>query len=239
MKKIFYFLCAAIFVLSIYSCEKDNYAGPDAGIQGQIVDAAGNPLQLDQGQGGMKIKMEELSWITQHGGQAITPTYLAVKQDGSYMNTKIFSGTYKMTPIEGPFYPYDIAGDTVEISGTVSKSFTVIPYQTVEWVTEPFINVDGFIQATIRYTSNTKVGVAAPAPFKFRLFISTTQYAGAAAFDAILTADEANVTSNPITIVSKAKVVYPGRTYYVRGGVSSNDAFKKYNYTTIKTVLLP
>jgi len=136
IKKIIYFLSAAIFVLSINSCEKDNYAGPDASIEGQILDHNGNPLQLDQGQGSMKIKMEELSWITEKGGQAITPTYLAVKQDGSYMNSKIFSGKYKMTPIEGAFYPYNIEGDTVDISGSVSKSFTVTPYQTVEWVTE-------------------------------------------------------------------------------------------------------
>ncbi|MHC1705731.1 MAG: DUF3823 domain-containing protein [Tenuifilaceae bacterium] len=237
MKKIIYFLCTTIFVLSMYSCEIDNYSGPDAAIQGQILDPSGNPLQVDQGQGSMKIKMEELTWITQHGGQAITPTYLAVKQDGSYMNTKIFSGTYKMTPIEGPFYPYDIAGDTVKISGKVSKSFTITPYQTVEWVTEPFINAEGYIEATISYTSNTIAGVTAPAPFRYRLFISPTQYVGAAVFDALLTADEAGVTTNPITILSKAKVVYTGRTYYVRGGVSSNDAFKKFNYTDIKTVV--
>jgi len=55
----------------------------------------------------------------------------------------------------------------------------------------------------------------------------------------LLTADEATVSTNPITIISKAKVVYAGRTYYVRGGVNSNDAFKKYNYTDIKTVVLP
>lgn len=238
MKKIHYFLCMAFFVLSIYSCEIDNYDGPDATIQGQILDPSGTPIQFDQGQGNMKIKMEELTWITQKGGNAITPTYLAVKQDGSYINTKIFAGKYKMTPIEGAFYPYNEAGDTVDISGSVSKSFTVTPYQNVEWVTEPFINADGFIQATIRYTSNIVDGVTAPAPFKFRLFISPTQYVGAATFDALLTADEANVTENPITILSKAKVPYPNRTYYVRGGVNSNDAFKKYNYTNIKTVVL-
>lgn len=238
MKKILYLLSIAFFVLSINSCEIDNYDGPDATIQGQILDPSGNPLQFDQGQGSMKIKMEELTWITQQGGKAITPTYLAVKQDGSYINTKIFTGKYKMTPIEGAFFPYNEAGDTVDISGSVSKSFTVTPYQNVEWVTEPFINADGFIQATIRYTSNSVDGVTAPAPFKFRLFISPTQYVGAATFDALLTNDEANVTTNPITILSKAKVPYPNRTYYVRGGVNSNDAFKKYNYTTIKTVVL-
>lgn len=238
MKKIVYFLSMAFIVLSMHSCEMDNYDAPNAAIQGQILDPSGNPLQFDQGQGSMKIKMEELTWITQEGGKAITPTYLAVKQDGSYMNTKIFAGKYVMTPIEGPFYPYDIAGDTVDIYGSVTKTFTVTPYQTVEWVEEPFINADGYIQATIKYTTNTVPGVTAPAPFKYRLFISPTQYVGAATFDALLTIDEASVTSNPITIISKAKVVYPNRTYYVRGGVNSNDAFKKYNYTTIKTVVL-
>lgn len=234
----FYLLCMAILVLTLSSCEKDNYEGPDATIQGQILDPSGNPLQFDQGQGSMKIKMEELTWITEQGGKAITPTYLAVKQDGSYLNTKIFSGKYVMTPIEGPFFPYDIAGDTVDIYGSVTKSFTVTPYQTVEWVEEPFINAEGYIQATIKYTSNSVDGIAAPAPFNFRLFISPTQYVGAAKFDELLTPEDANVTTNPITILSKAKVVYPNRTYYVRGGVNSNDAFKKYNYTDIKTVVL-
>ena len=143
-----------------------------------------------------------------------------------------------MTPIEGAFFPYNIAGDTLDISGSVTKSFTVTPYQVVEWVTEPFINANGFIEATIKYTSNTVVGVTAPAPYKYRLFISPTQWVGAASSDALLTPDEASVTANTITIISKAKVVYPNRTYWVRGGVNSNDQFKKYNYTTIKTVML-
>ena len=124
MKKIFYFLCAASFLLSMYSCEKDNYSGPDATIEGQILDQNGNPLQLDQGKGGLKIKMEELTWITEQGGEAIVPTYLAVKQDGSYLNTKIFSGKYVMTPIEGAFYPYSSLGDTVDIYGSVGARAT-------------------------------------------------------------------------------------------------------------------
>ena len=238
MKKIYYYLTIVTLLFLAASCEKDNYNGPNAGVQGRILDPSGNPLQTEQGGSNMRIKMEELSWKS-----AIVPTYLNLKEDGTYVNSKLFSGTYKMTPVEGAFYPYDVAGDTLEIKGTVTKDFTVVPYLKVEWVTRPYVNDTNYIAASIKFTRNPKAGMTMPSLNNARFFIATTQYVGNNNYDSQLIAGTVAVTNaqegQTINFITSRAVKYTHATYYVRVGVCCNDSYKKYNYTDIKTVVVP
>ena len=235
MKKTIYgFL--VILAMFAYSCEKDNYPGPDAQISGNILDQNGKPLQTQQGSGNMRIKMEELSWAGDDPSIAITPTYLNMRQNGTYTNTKMFSGTYRMTPVEGPFYPYDAEGEIVEINGPVIKDFTVIPYLDVEWVQEPAVTPDNFITATIRFKRNSKDGVAKPDLNNALLCVATTQYVGNNNYDSQLSGTVSirnDQEGTDIQLKTTRAVKYTNATYYVRVGVCCNDANKKYNYTTI------
>lgn len=239
MKKIFFILSTMCLMFGFTACETDNFDAPSATIQGQIKDQNGNPLQTEQGSGNTRIKMEELSWANGDPEVAIIPTYLNMHQDGSYINNKIFNGEYRMTPIDGPFYPYDTAGEVVQIKGTVTKDFTVTPYLDVTWVSEPSVTADNKITCSVTFKRNEKAGEKIPDLSNAKLFIATTQYVGNNNKDDQVNGGTVNVANNQegttLTFTSNT-VKYTGTTYYVRVGVCCNIGDKKYNYTTIKTV---
>lgn len=244
MKKLINYIVPLLFALCILSsCEKDNYQAPEATIQGQILDHNGKLLQTEHGNGNMRIKMEELSWAKGDESIAITPQYLNLKQDGTYINTKWFAGEYRMTPVEGPFYPYNADGETVKIGGTTSKDFVVTPYLDIEWVKEPTATSDNFIECSVRFKRNAKEGATMPNLNNAILCVSTTQYCGNNNKDgqlfsgtkAIANGDEGTT----ISFKTAMAVKYTNTTYWVRVGICCNDSYKKYNYTDIKIVKVP
>lgn len=243
MKNYLIYLILLLVSLSFSNCEIDNYEDPNATIEGKILESNGNMLQTEQGGGNMRLQMDELSWAGDDSTIAIIPTYLSVKQDGSFYNSKIFSGEYRITPIEGPFFPYDEEGEIVNINGNISINFEVTPYLNVEWVTEPYLNESNFIEAEVRFTRNEKEGMSAPDLNDAMLFISTTQYCGNNNYDNQLVAAPLVVDNTQegetIHLITSRDVKYVGTTYYVRVGINCKDAYKKYNYTDIQTVVVP
>ncbi|MBN2639524.1 MAG: DUF3823 domain-containing protein [Bacteroidales bacterium] len=240
MKNISLIYLLLLTLLSFSSCELDNYDGPNAALSGQILDHNGNRVQTLQGGADMRLKLEELSWAKGDTTVAIIPTYLNVKQDGTYMNDKLFAGEYRITPIEGAFYPYDEEGELVTIKGRATMDFIVTPYLNVEWVTEPYLDENAYIRAAIRFTRNAKDDVAMPDLNNCQLFIARTKYCGSNNYDNQLVAAPWTITNTQegttIELITSRAVKYVGTTYYVRAGVSCKDAYKKYNYTDIKTV---
>lgn len=238
MKKIIYLFFVPVFTFAFLACEMDNYDEPNATIQGRILEPNGQPMQTEQGAGNMRIEMMDLSWGEKNPDAPVLPTYLNMKQDGSYINTKIFAGKFRMTPIEGPFYPYDREGEVVNIKGTTTQDFTVTPYLNVEWVSKPTATVDNKITCSIKFTRNAKDGETMPNLLNARLCIATTQYVGNNNKDDQVNGGAVTVTNDQegqvITFTSN-KVKY-STTYYVRVGVCCNDNYKKYNYTDIQMV---
>jgi hypothetical protein len=226
-----------------YSCELDNYEGPDAQISGSIFDHNGNLLRTEPGSSNMRIEMLELSWASGDTTVATLPTYLNMKIDGTYTNTKIFSGEYRMTPIEGAFYPYDPEGELVTVKGSVQQDFVVIPYLDVDWVEEPHVTADSLIEASIRFTRNAKDGEFMPDVLNARLCISTNQYVGNNNKFDDLVSGALSVTNaqegQTIVMRTSRAVKYMNTDYFVRVGVCCNDNYKKYNYTTIVKVHAP
>ncbi|MDR0349113.1 MAG: DUF3823 domain-containing protein, partial [Tannerella sp.] len=104
MKILGKYIVSLLCCVLVASCEIDNYDAADATIQGTLYDHNGEPLQVNQGSG--YIRMREVSWAkdttTFVGNQT-----LKVQQDGTYRHTKWFSGEYRMMPYAGNFYPYD------------------------------------------------------------------------------------------------------------------------------------
>ncbi len=240
MKKIVYIVSMIGLLMGFTACEKDNYDAPDAIIQGRILDHNGSQLQTEQGSGNMRIKMEELSWSKGDASVVVTPTYLNVKQDGTYTNNKMFSGEYRMTPVEGAFYPYSTEGEIVKIGGTTTKDFTVTPYLDIEWVSRPSLTADNKITCSFKFKRNAVAGLVMPDLNNARLCVATTQYVGNNNNDSQIAGGTVTVTNGQegavITLTSATAVRFTNLTYFVRVGVCCNDNFKKYNYTDIQTV---
>lgn len=241
MKKIIYSIITVCLAVCFYACEKDNYDAPNAEIMGRILDHNGKLFQTEQGSSSMRIKMDELSWNTGDEDVAIKPFYLNMKQDGEYINNKIFAAKYNMTPIEGAFYPYtDKDSVIIDIKGVTVQDFTVIPYLDIEWVAEPSLTADNHVVASVRFKRNEKTGVTMPNLNDGALFIASSHFVGKYNHDsqisgnvkAITNADEGTV----IEFKSSKPMKYTNATYYVRVGISCADSFKKYNYTDVKSV---
>lgn len=233
MKNTLYILLITFLATA---CKIDNVATPEATVMGVIADAKGVPLQMEQGSSSGRIKMEELSW-----SDSPLPMYLNFKQDGSYVNHKIFAGNYRMTPVEGAFYP--TTETIVDIKNSVTQNFTVIPYLNVDWVNEPILSADKKLTVSFKFTSNNgPTGVTKPKPLDYQLFISTNQYVGNNNWDntavgAVVPAT-VEMEGQTLKITSAVPMKYATK-YFIRVGVRVNDTYKKYNYTTVKTIDVP
>ena len=261
MTKLKYYIVLFLFSLFAVACEMDNYDGPDAGIQGVVYDVTtGTPLQVDHGAG--ILRMRELSWAKGDTLVHIGNRTLNVMQDGTYQNTKLFSGEYLILPTNGPFYPYDDenreldkAGELVTIKGTVTKDFSVTPYLTLTWVEEPTVLSDNKIRCVVRFKRNQKMNSLTGEPYDMpnvkEAWLQVSRVAKANARDLdyyprqlVLTND---MEGQDIEFVSEIPVKYTGRSYTIRVVMNCQSANSNTNYpgvdawvgTTIIEVKVP
>ncbi len=162
MKHTFYQIILGAAIITASACSKvDNYDAPDQTLEGRIIDAGTGknmPGEVSGENGtGTRIELRELSWSDNP-----TPQYLATKQDGTYSNTKIFSGNYRISA-DGAFVPLVQTGANpvdkskiVDIQGgTTVVDFTVEPFLRLEWVGEPVLNSDGTVSVKVIVTRGT------------------------------------------------------------------------------------
>ena len=148
--------------LGLASCMKiDNWDAPSAHFSGTIKDSyTDKPLVQDQND--WQIRIWEKSWTV--AGKPAVASYqsLVTKNDGTYNNDKLFSGTYDMLPYGGPFWPCDTVKGVVLDKATV-QDFTVTPFLQIPDITATL--VDSFLTITckvkapiISKTINTATG---------------------------------------------------------------------------------
>ena len=231
-RKVYILLTLCISAVALLSsCEVDNYAEPDGTLTGTVIDATTNQGFITQQPNGFQIRYEEISW-----SENPQPENLWVKPDGTFRNTKIFAGKYRVYPVEGPFVR--VEPKTVEIASgkTTDVSFTVTPY--VSFGNVSIVKDGNAIRATFRLTKN----VAAATPREYRVFVSSlTPHVGATTGTF-----EANASSPVITLtdsdfgVDKTVTVngtfVAGRTYYARIGAfcaGADNNTNRYNLSQI------
>lgn len=244
----------ALFILLLASActrEYDDYPEPSETLTGNILDAASKKnVQSEAGDRGMRLVLEELSW-----SDTPTPYYFFAMQDGTFRNTKIFKGNYRIS-VEGPFVPllqYDGSGNitvdkrkTMDIAGTSNVDFEVEPFLNVEWVGEPVYNsTDQTVSIQVRFTRGTTNTDFHQNITDVFLFVSPNTYVGNNNYD---NKYSVQVTYNgtdgnaqlgqTVTITTKDRL--PGkRTWYLRVGARVDYGLKYYNYTDIKPIMIP
>jgi hypothetical protein len=251
MKRIFNYIALGLLVISAASCTKtDNYDGPDQTLQGSITDVStGQRVQGEIGDNANsnRIKLLEISWSANP-----TPQYLGVKQDGSYVNTKVFKGTYKITA-EGPFVPMVQTSpvvdqtQTVEVQGgTTNVDFKVEPMLRVEWVGTPVLNANGTITVQAKFSRGTANALFQNNITDIAVFVNTSQYVGNNINDGARTTrvsysgNTANAAiGTTITLTTSGGALPTGRDYYVRVGARTDYGLKQYNYNEPKMVTVP
>jgi Protein of unknown function (DUF3823) N-terminal domain/Domain of unknown function (DUF3823_C) len=256
MKRIFYYLIASL-AIATGSCSKDdNYAAPSETLKGKIIDGGtGQTVQGEvSGENGIgsRIELREISWSDNP-----TPMYLATMQDGTYNNTKIFAGTYKISA-DGAFVPLVQTGPnpvdnskTVEVKGGVTTvDFTVEPFLRVEWIGEPIVNPDGTITASFRVTRGTADPAFQLDVTDINLYVNNFKFVGnnANSFDARYSnrvtysgADGNNLLGQTLTMTTIGGALPGKRSFYIRVGARTTypNNGRPFNYNEVKEVAIP
>ncbi len=242
MKTIIKSILLAASILYIVSCSKaDNMAGPNAAFEGNIIDSVTGKNILT-GTQDFGIACYDISWRTNPDVYTVP-----IKQDGSFEDTRFFSGHFQVLPNQGPFWPVDTT--VMDISGTVTKNFTVVPYIEI-------------LNFTHRLSGDTLImNFQIDAPRKAGLpeiadawpFVNTTSFVSSGAFIAVYTNSNAGDTAkNTLDINSnwddslvhktfelRVPNMLSGRTFYARVGVRVNDSYRKFNYSDIVEIDVP
>lgn len=230
MKNIKFCFLWVLMSLFMASCNNfDNYDAPNETLRGQVIDQiTGEPLVTEQ-PNGFRIQLAEISWSDNPQLE-----YFWGKADGSFQNTKLFPGTYEVTPVEGPFF--EVEPKTVEVKGNVEVTFEVMPFlhvtvQSMDWLEDGTLKVVYKIE---RERVGEKIIDA-------RVFVSTNPNVGSNIIDTDLSPmkDLSSIPDEDIlntTFEENIKGLDVSETYYVRVGARTNSGEKRYNFT--KTVEL-
>ena len=253
MKKSIYYigLCLSLFVAGACSKEYDNYPAPQETLTGSVTVADGKPLQTDASEaGGTRIRLDELSYSDNP-----VPFYFFSRQDGTFNNTKIFKGKYRIS-VEGPFVPLlqmDAAGKitvdnrkTVDVAGTTHVDFKVEPFLNVEWVGEPVYNATNkTITVQAKFTRGTTNAAFQQNVTDIFLFVNPVPYIGNPNKDdrysqqiSYSGTNGNSLAGQTITITTKGQLS-TSRDYYLRVGARIDYGLKYYNYTDVKKISIP
>lgn len=222
------FLMYMLLILGIVSCEIDNIDVPSAAISGSLIDETTNKPLVTEQPNGFRIKMIETSW-----SESATPEYFWGKADGTFKNTKVFSATYDVQPVEGAFFPVDPVSVKIDKSKTID--FTVTPYLSIHPKRVEIVGDAIEVEWTI---SRSKVGDKI---LDTRVFVVHdnpnvgTNYFTTALSPMVdlsgISDEEALSTTYKQTITGLTK----GKTYYVKIGARTDNSSKRYNFTeTVK-----
>ena len=179
----------------------DTYEGPDATLFGSIIDAATGELVQGDIVNGTTIKLIE------HGYADPTPTYLVVKNDGTYRNTMLFEGTYTIQPDKRNFLPLD--PQEIKIAGETRLDFEVTPYIRIKDVS--ITKEANTVLATFRLEPTTLDAVE-----EIALFAS----------DQVSVGSTVNSVSNIRTV---ATGVLPSRVFKIGINTLANSSYFKEN----------
>jgi hypothetical protein len=247
MKKLLYSLLIGASMICLASCMGiDNFDAPDAHISGRVIDATtGQNYVTDHAD--TRIRIWEKSYSLNP-----TPQNIPVKADGTYNNSKLFSGTYDMIPFDGPYWPVDTVKG-VQIGKKMSvQDFTVTPYLKVIEFKAELSGTTLTMSCRLQAPLTERNGVDLPQILEVRPFLSLTQYCGAAnridyyysndyrvnlrrTWDRIDTTGDGK-SDETFTISVE---VLKGYTYNVRMGANVNDPYQKFNYSEIIKIVVP
>lgn len=219
MKKLYIILITGLFLFN--SCELDNYDGPDAKFYGTILDfETSEAIQQDI------INGAQIEYL-EHGFENPAVQYMVIKNDGTFRNDLMFSGTYTVSLVRGNFVTPPI--DTVDISGDFKLDFMVQPYIRLKDV--EIVKNGTKVTATFKLQQTVtnkvkKIGLYAhPEPT-----VGEPMRLVAAELTINAVTNETTVYTLEIDLEANKTVLIPGRKYFFRAGALIDASQAKLNY---------
>lgn len=228
MKKYTHYIL--ILLLSVFiSCSRDfdNYPEANAEIYGALLDAATNEPMPSEQPNGFKIRL-----LTQDIKNAIPIDFWGMA-DGTYQNTKVFSGTYKVFPVELAAIQPDT--QLLQITGRVQADFKVVPFLRIGNVV---ITKEGNT-ITVNYSLSRSVVTTKIVNRRLLLgnvpSLSVNVNSQSVATNLSAIPDEQLLG---VTFTDKITVPGPG-TWYIRVAAATNNPLGKYNYSPVVKIEIP
>lgn len=233
MKKLMSRILVGAAILASSACTKvDNYDGPNASFQGNIIASTGGNLLTSAGS--TQIKLQQIGWTT--------PQTIPSKFDGTFEDTKLFKGSYKVIPTGGAFWPvYDTV--TVDIGQGTKHDFTVTPYLVIKNFTT---SLDG-TTLTLKFDIDAPIVAGLPTIKDAQPYVNTTRLVGTGASIRDFSDVNAITINKEFVDMSDADKsmtltvpnLIPGRTFFVRVGVRLSDSYNSSNFSNIVQVDIP
>ena len=254
MKKRLYYLALGLVAIAASSCSKlDNYPAPSNTITGETVDAGtGNTVQTEIGGRGTRVKLLETSYSANP-----TPYYFQSMQDGTFNNTKIFAGHYKISA-DGAFVPlvqtganaYDKSKELDIKGGVTEVDFNVEPFLRIEWVGDPVLNANGTVSVQFVVTRGTNDPNYQLNITDINLYVNDYPYVGqnANSFDPRYSnrvtysgTNGNNLLGQTLTFTTIGGTLPAKRDWYLRVAARTTypNLGRPYNYTDIKKISIP
>jgi len=221
------------------SCiKKDNYPGPNASLQGNLFqDGTGSKNTVQTCTGNFNIRLEQLDWTT-----TPTPQDIPVKYDGTYENTALFSGHYRVSIKGGAFWP--VAPQEVDIRNGTKLDFQLTPYLLINNFTAEMADSTTL---SLHFNLEAPIDGGIPTIIEMQPYVNTTKIVGpgASIFDFSdayklpVNKEWANMSpadKSPEIVIEN---LIPGRTFFVRVGVRFNNNDKSSNLSEIIQIDVP
>ena len=219
-----------------------------------MVDAKTHELILGEAANSYKVEYYELSW--EEAGHTNTQSrFFWGKADGTFKNSKIFAGEYRITLKEGAFYAPDPEFVKLEKNKLTQLNYSVIPYArvkidnieitgskqnnlTIEYTiedTENEINTEN-VDADIYSLSESQVFISSKSP-NVGITNSETKYTIRAKKE--FTRGDDYTPGTPFQVrETNVRNLEPGK-YWVRIGVRTGNPYKRYNFSSIQEITIP
>jgi hypothetical protein len=227
-------LTAGMLIAAASCVKKDNFDAPEASLEGNLVDQ-GSKNNIQTAMGNVTIRLEQLSWSA-----TPAPQDIPVKMDGSFKNSKLFKGHYRVSIKGGAFWAVPPA--EIDIDKGSKYDFNLTPYLYVNSFTQKLDSN----QLTLRFTMQAPIA-GMPSIAEIQPYVNTTSLVGPGAsirdysdvYKVTVNkewADMSPADRSPELVIPN---LVRGRTFYVRVGVRFNNDDKSSNLSEIIKVDVP
>jgi hypothetical protein len=217
------FFLSIIIAGILSSCEVDNYEPPSAELFGSFIDQETKEPVPSSIVNGTQIQLIEQGWVENQTN--ITQT-LVVKNDGSYQNSMIFPGKYKISVVNGNFQPIAPI-EMTEINGSTRLDFPVRPYLRITDAT--IAKNGGKVTATFKVQKTAGDSLRSIGLFSHPNVSVSANVSVTTTTLPITTATPSSKVHTLEIDLSNANFI-AGRTYHFRIGALSSAPGAGYNY---------
>ncbi len=218
MKNIVFILNLLIFI-AVTGCTIDNYEKPQLTLTGKIVDAQTNELVESGGiNAGTVVRLYE--------GSSVQPLNYSTLPDGTFTNSKVFSGAYAYTA-EGPFTMPGTDKTNLKMDGNSDVEIKVIPNVRVKATLVEAKGTTATVKLQFEKVSTSQPLAQIGCVWGMYPNPNVLIFPGGSTLLETVTATSPTTGEKVFTLTN----LKPNSTYYVRGTARTTNPGNYYNYT--------